>query len=104
MFLPYKMSIKLKESNPEYAKVTIIISTPDSNIPTKILQSRIDDNINIDELKRLEIKKRSDNIEGVREKQNRQENIGMCIVFVFMVSLNFLSVINGQIIRFHQKF
>ena len=76
----------MKESNPEYAKVTIIISTPDSNIPTKIQQSRIEDNIHIDELKRIEIKKHSDNVEGAREKQNRQENIGLCIVFVFMVS------------------
>ena len=76
----------MKESNPEYAKVTIIISTPDSNIPTKIQQSRTEDNIHIDELKRIEIKKHSDNVEGAREKQNRQENIGLCIVFVFMVS------------------
>ena len=76
----------MKEFNPEYAKVTIIISTPDSNIPTKIQQSRIEDNIHIDELKRIEIKKHSDNVEGAREKQNRQENIGLCIVFVFMVS------------------
>ena len=76
----------MKESNPEYAKVTIVISTPDSNIPTKIQQSRIEDNIHIDELQRLEIKKHSDTVEGAREKQNRQENIGLCIVFVFMVS------------------
>ena len=78
----------MKESDPEYAKVTIIISTPDSNIPTKIQQSRIDDNIHIDELQRIEIKKHSDNVEGAREKQNRQENVGLCIVFVFMVSWN----------------
>merc|ERR1712141_866708 len=71
--------------DPEYAKVTIIISTPDSNVPTKIQQTQINDQINIDELKRIEVKKQSDKIEGDRAKRDRQDNIGLCIVFIFMV-------------------
>ena len=77
----------MRESvDPEYAKVTIIISTPDSNVPTKIQQTEINDQINIDELKRIEVKKQSDKIEGDRAKRDRQDNIGLCIVFIFMVS------------------
>ena len=77
----------MRESvDPEYAKVTIIISTPDSNVPTKIQQTQINDQINIDELKRIEVKKQSDKIEGDRAKRDRQDNIGLCIVFIFMVS------------------
>ena len=75
----------MKESDTEYAKVTIIISSPDSTVPTKIQQSQINEKIDIDELKRLEIKKHSDLTEDHRAKQNRQDNIGLCIVFVFMV-------------------
>ena len=79
----------MRESvDPEYAKVTIIISTPDSNVPTKIQQTQINDQINIDELKRIEVKKQSDKIEGDRAKRDRQDNIGLCIVFIFMVSSN----------------
>ena len=78
----------MRESvDPEYAKVTIIISTPDSNVPTKIQQTQINDQINIDELKRIEVKKQSDKIEGDRAKRDRQDNIGLCIVFIFMVSI-----------------
>ena len=77
----------MRESvDPEYAKVTIIISTPDSNVPTKIQQTQINDQINIDELKRIEVKKQSDKIEGDRAKRDRQDNIGLCIVFIFMIS------------------
>lgn len=77
----------MRESvDPEYAKVTIIISTPDSNVPTKIQQTQINDQINIDELKRIEVKKQSDKIEGDRAKRDRKDNIGLCIVFIFMVS------------------
>ena len=79
----------MRESvDPEYAKVTIIISTPDSNVPTKIQQTQINDQINIDELKRIEVKKQSDKIEGDRAKRDRQDNIRLCIVFIFMVSSN----------------
>ena len=83
----------MRESvDPEYAKVTIIISTPDSNVPTKIQQTQINDQINIDELKRIEVKKQSDKIEGDRAKRDRQDNIGLCIVFIFMVSSIFVKV------------
>ena len=83
----------MRESvDPEYAKVTIIISTPDSNVPTKIQQTQINDQINIDELKRIEVKKQSDKIEGDRAKRDRQDNIGLCIVFIFMVSSIFVQV------------
>ena len=84
---------KMRESvDPEYAKVTIIISTPDSNVPTKIQQTQINDQINIDELKRIEVKKQSDKIEGDRAKRDRQDNIGLCIVFIFMVSIILVQV------------
>ena len=90
----------MRESvDPEYAKVTIIISTPDSNVPTKIQQTEINDQINIDELKRIEVKKQSDKIEGDRAKRDRQDNIGLCIVFIFMVSrilLEDLKIIMGD--------
>ena len=83
----------MRESvDPEYAKVTIIISSPDSNVPTKIQQTQINDQINIDELKRIEVKKQSDKIEGDRAKRDRQDNIGLCIVFIFMVSSIFVKV------------
>ena len=83
----------MRESvDPEYAKVTIIISTPDSNVPTKIQQTQINDQINIDELKRIEVKKQSDKIEGDRAKRDRQDNIGLCIVFIFMVSIILVQV------------
>ena len=83
----------MRESvDPEYAKVTIIISSPDSNVPTKIQQTQINDQINIDELKRIEVKKQSDKIEGDRAKRDRQDNIGLCIVFIFMVSSIFVQV------------
>ena len=86
----------MRESiDPEYAKVTIIISTPDSNVPTKIQQTQINDQINIDELKRIEVKKQSDKIEGDRAKRDRQDNIGLCIVFIFMVSSIFVQVYLG---------
>ena len=81
--------------DPEYAKVTIIISTPDSNVPTKIQQTQINDQINIDELKRIEVKKQSDKIEGDRAKRDRQDNIGLCIVFIFMVSIILVQVYLG---------
>ena len=88
-----KATRKMRESvDPEYAKVTIIISTPDSNVPTKIQQTQINDQINIDELKRIEVKKQSDKIEGDRAKRDRQDNIGLCIVFIFMVSSIFVQV------------
>ena len=82
----------MKESDAEYAKVTIIISSPDSSVPTKIQQSQINEKLDIDELKRLEIKKHSDQTEDHRAKQNRQDNIGLCIVFVFMVSCVYWSI------------
>ena len=77
---------KMKEPDAEYAKVTIIISSPDSNVPTKIRQSRIEDGLKLDELKRIEIKKQSDNIEDSRAKRDRQDNIGLCVVIIVMVS------------------
>ena len=90
---PLKATRKMRESvDPEYAKVTIIISTPDSNVPTKIQQTQINDQINIDELKRIEVKKQSDKIEGDRAKRDRQDNIGLCIVFIFMVSIILVQV------------
>ena len=76
----------MKESDAEYAKVTIIISTPDSSVPTKIHQTEINDQLNIDEVKRLEIKKQSNRIEDDRAKRDRQDNIGLCVVFITMVS------------------
>ena len=96
----------MKESDAEYAKVTIIISSPDSTVPTKIQQSQINEEIDIDELKRLEIKKHSDLTEDHRAKQNRQDNIGLCIVFVFMVKLYVMNyfliigIITGQEINY----
>ena len=89
--------------DPEYAKVTIIISSPDSNVPTKIQQTQINDQINIDELKRIEVKKQSDKIEGDRAKRDRQDNIGLCIVFIFMVSRILVEVsvsCRGILLRF----
>ena len=87
------VSSKMKESDAEYAKVTIIISSPDSNVPTKIHQSRIEDGpklntelIRVNTLKRIEIKQESDNIQDFRAKRERQDNIGLCVVIIFMVN------------------
>ena len=73
-------SNKMKESDAEYAKVTIIIASPESNSPTKIQRSPTLTS-NIDEIKRQEIKKQSDNIEDTRAKRERQDKIGLFIVF-----------------------
>ena len=79
----------MKESDAEYAKVTIIISSPESNLPPKIQQSKIEDVKKIAWLKRLEVKKQSDDIEEDRARRLRQDNIGLCVVIVLMVGTIF---------------
>ena len=89
----YKSTLpsNMKEHEAEYAKVTIIISSPDSNVPSKIQQSKIEYGTKVErkaaKLKaKLEIKKQSDDIEEDRARRHRQDNVGLCVIIIFMVS------------------
>ena len=85
----------MKDCEAEYAKVTIIISSPESNLPPTIQQTSLassgEEETDVKKKKQMEklqnyvIMKQSKNVQEERARRQRQDNIGLGVVFTFMV-------------------